>query len=241
MFEWITNLNDWLSLGILSVLEIVLSIDNVIFISIIVSNLPAHQQNKVRYFGLISAMLMRLLLLISMSWLTNLKNTIFTFFIFSFSARNIILLIGSIFLLYKSIKEIFKIIIKTKEKQKTIKKISFFKIIFQIIILDMIFSLDSVITAIGISNQLFIMMSAVIISVIIMIFISTKINKFIDNHPKIKILALSFLILVGISLFLETFNLYIPKGYIYFSMFFSLCVEILNFLVLINTNKNKFL
>lgn len=233
MFEWILNPNTWLSLGILSVLEIVLSIDNVIFISIIVSNLPFDKQNKVRYFGLISAMLMRLLLLTSVSWIIGLTYPVFTLMQHSFSARDIILLIGSIFLLYKSSKEIISITKNHQKQQYITEKKSFLKIIIQIIFLDIIFSLDSVITAIGISNQLFIMMIAVIISVIIMILISKKINKLIDSYPKIKILALSFLILVGINLFFESFNLHIPKGYIYSSMFFAVIIEILNLL----TNK----
>lgn len=231
MFEWILDPNSWLSLGILCVLEIVLSIDNVIFISIMVSNLPYDKQDKVRYFGLISAMIMRLLLLTIISWLINLTSPVFTFIKHSFSFRDIILLIGSIFLLYKSIKEVFTIVKGYKKQKYIAKKKSFLKILMQIIFLDIIFSLDSVITAIGISNQLFIMMFAVIISVIIMILISKKINSFINNYPKIKILSLLFLILVGISLFFESFNLHIPKGYIYFAMFFSVIVETLNLII----------
>lgn len=233
MFEWIQDPNAWLSLCTLSILEIILGIDNMIFISLVIQYLPLNQQNKARYFGLISAMLMRLTLLTSISWLMNLKHTIFIFYNHHVSIKDLVLFFGSIFLLYKSIKEIYYII-KNKKEEYFNKKNSFFKIIFQIILLDIVFSLDSVITAVGLSNQIFIMITAIIISVIFMTCTLNILNNFIINHPTIKMLALTFLLFVGINLIFESFHVYFPKGYIYFSMFFALTVEFLNLI----THKN---
>lgn len=233
MFEWIQDPNSWFSLFTLSILEIILGIDNMIFISLIIENLPSNQQNKARYFGLVSAMIMRLTLLISISWLMNLTNILFSFYNHHVSIKDLVLFFGSIFLLYKSIKEIY-FIVKNKKEKYSNKKNSFFKIIFQIILLDIVFSLDSVITAVGLSNQIFIMIAAIIISVIFMTCTLNILNHFIVNHPTIKMLALTFLLFVSINLIFESLHIYFSKGYIYFSMFFSLTVEMLNLI----TRKN---
>lgn len=233
MFEWIQDINSWFSLFTLSILEIILGIDNMIFISLVISSLPLNQQNKARYLGLILAMIMRLTLLTSISWLMNLTNIIFSLYNYQASIKDLVLLLGSLFLMYKSTKEIY-FIIKNKKEKYSNKKSSFFKIILQIILLDVVFSLDSVITAVGLSNQIFIMITAIIISVIFMSFTLSLLNKFIINHPTIKMLALTFLLFVSVNLIFESFHIYFSKGYIYFSMFFALTVEILNLI----TRKN---
>ncbi|CAI0695421.1 integral membrane protein, YkoY family [Serratia entomophila] len=227
MFEWIMDPNAWLALGTLTILEIVLGIDNIIFLSLVVAKLPKAQQNKARRIGLAAAMLMRLALLASIAWVIRLTHPLFTVMDHSISARDLILLLGGLFLIWKASKEIHETIEGSEEEHHT-KVHSFFGAIVQIMLLDIIFSLDSVITAVGLSDHLFIMMAAVVIAVGVMMFAARPIGEFVNRHPSVKMLALAFLILVGFTLMLESFQVHVPKGYIYFAMFFSMAVEALN-------------
>ncbi|KKI47504.1 membrane protein [Obesumbacterium proteus] len=229
MFEWIVDPNAWLALGTLTILEIVLGIDNIIFLSLVVAKLPKAQQNKARRIGLLAAMGMRLCLLASIAWVVRLTHPLFSAFGHAVSTRDLILLLGGLFLIYKAIKEIHETIEGSGEDITT-NVHSFLGAIVQIMLLDIIFSLDSVITAVGLSDHLFIMMAAVVIAVGVMMFAARPIGEFVALHPSVKMLALSFLILVGFTLILESFGIHVPKGYIYFAMFFSMTVEALNLL-----------
>ena len=230
LFAWITDPNAWLALGTLTLLEIVLGIDNIIFLSLVVAKLPTAQRAHARRLGLAGAMVMRLALLASIAWVTRLTNPLFTIFSQEISARDLILLLGGLFLIWKASKEIHESIEGEEEGLS-----SFLGAIVQIMLLDIIFSLDSVITAVGLSDHLFIMMAAVVIAVGVMMFAARSIGDFVERHPSVKMLALSFLILVGFTLILESFDIHVPKGYIYFAMFFSIAVESLN---LIRNKKN---
>ncbi|QRG79934.1 TerC family protein [Citrobacter sp. R56] len=229
LFAWIYDPNAWLALGTLTILEIVLGIDNIIFLSLVVAKLPTAQRNYARRLGLAGAMLMRLGLLASISWVISLTNPLFEVMGQSISARDLILFLGGLFLIWKASKEIHESIEGEEEGLKT-RVSSFLGAIVQIMMLDIIFSLDSVITAVGLSDHLFIMMTAVVISVGVMMFAARSIGDFVDRHPSVKMLALAFLILVGFTLILESFEIHVPKGYIYFAMFFSIAVETLNLL-----------
>ena len=229
MFAWITDPNAWMALGTLTILEIVLGIDNIIFLSLVVAKLPASQRNLARRVGLMGAMLMRLALLASIAWVAKLTTPLFSMLGHDFSARDLILLLGGLFLIWKASKEIHETIEGEEEGMKT-NVHSFFGAIVQIMLLDIIFSLDSVITAVGLSDHLFIMMAAVVIAVGIMMFAARPIGEFVDRHPSVKMLALAFLILVGFTLILESYGIHVPKGYVYFAMFFSIAVETLNLL-----------
>ena len=229
MFDWISDPNAWLALGTLTILEIVLGIDNIIFLSLVVARLPQAQQGLARRVGLGGAMVMRLALLSCIAWVIRLTEPLFTIYGQEFSARDLILLGGGLFLIYKASQEIHDAIDDEDETTPS-RKLSFFRAVLQIILLDIIFSLDSVITAVGLSDYLFIMMAAVIIAVLLMMFAAEPIGNFVERHPSVKMLALAFLILVGFTLILESFERPIPKGYIYFAMFFSLAVEGLNLL-----------
>ncbi|PWC14896.1 hypothetical protein B4923_02295 [Brenneria roseae subsp. americana] len=229
MFDWIVDPNAWLALGTLTILEIVLGIDNIIFLSLVVSKLPKAQQNKARRIGLMGAMLMRLGLLASIAWVIRLTNPLFTVLGNDISTRDLILFFGGLFLIWKSSKEIHETVEGSSEEHAS-QVHSFFGAIVQIMLLDIIFSLDSVITAVGLSDHLFIMMAAVVIAVGVMMFSARTIGEFVERHPSVKMLALSFLILVGFTLILESFDIHVPKGYIYFAMFFSMSVEALNLL-----------
>ncbi|CBY28467.1 TPA: TerC family protein [Yersinia enterocolitica] len=235
MFEWIADPNAWLALSTLTILEIVLGIDNIIFLSLVVAKLPKAQQNKARRLGLAGAMLMRLVLLASIAWVIRLTEPLFTLAGHGISMRDLILLLGGLFLIWKASKEIHETI-EGGDTEHSSNVSSFFAAIVQIMLLDIIFSLDSVITAVGLSDHLFIMMAAVIIAVGVMMFAARPIGEFVNRHPSVKMLALSFLILVGFTLMLESFQIHIPKGYIYFAMFFSMGVETLN---LMRGKKNK--
>jgi predicted tellurium resistance membrane protein TerC len=214
----------------LTVLEIVLGIDNIIFISILADKLPKDQQNRGRQAGLMLAMLTRILLLLSLSWIIRLENPLFSIFTINITGRDLILLAGGIFLIAKSTMEIHdKLEGKTEEHTGSTKKaVTLTSVVLQIGLLDIVFSLDSVITAVGMAKEILIMILAVIIAVIIMLFASGSISKFVNGHPTIKILALSFLLLIGTSLLVEGLHQEIPKGYIYFAMAFSVFVEMLN-------------
>lgn len=209
-------------------LEVILGIDNIIFISILANKLPENQKNKLRYWGIGLAMLMRLGLLAFISWILKLDQTLFTAFSLAFTGKGLILILGGIFLLYKSTKEIYR---KTEELSKpeliTTKKANFKTLLAEIILLDIVFSIDSIITAVGMVNQLWVMYAAVITTVLIMLFASKPISDFITKHPSFKILALCFLMIIGMSLIAEGFHFEIPKGYIYFSMAFAFFVDII--------------
>ncbi|MCX7877651.1 MAG: TerC family protein [Ignavibacteria bacterium] len=213
----------------LTVLEIVLGIDNIIFISILAGKLPLHQQQKARLIGLSLAMLMRIALLFSVTLIMKLTEPIFSVLGNEISGRDIILISGGLFLLAKSTFEIHDKLEGPEEKKiKKIKITSFSSVIIQIILLDIVFSLDSVITAVGMTNIFWIMVAAIVIAVGFMMFTAKSVSDFVHRHPTVKILALSFLLLIGVSLITEGFDQHIPKGYIYFAMAFSVFVEMIN-------------
>jgi predicted tellurium resistance membrane protein TerC len=209
-------------------LEVILGIDNIIFISILSDKLPDDQKNKLRFWGISLAMIMRLALLSIISWILKLDQTLFRLFEIDFSGKGLILILGGLFLIYKSTKEIYHKTEVAKEETPTVpKKSSFKRLLSEIIILDIVFSIDSIITAVGMVQELWIMFAAVIITVIIMLFASKPISEFIRKHPSFKVLALCFLMMIGVSLLAEGFHFVIPKGYIYFSMAFAFLVDII--------------
>ena len=210
-------------------LEVILGIDNVIFISILSDKLPDSQRNKLRYWGLGLAMVMRLILLTLITWILKLDQELFILFDIHFSGKGLILIAGGLFLIYKSTVEIYhKTELANQTGEPTVPKTSSFKQrLLEIILLDLVFSIDSIITAIGMAQELWVMYTSVIVAVVIMIFASQPISFFIKKHPSFKILALSFLMMIGLSLIAEGFHLSIPKGYIYFSMAFAFIVDII--------------
>ncbi len=230
MLESLFTAEALMALLTLTALEIVLGIDNIIFIAILVGRLPAHQRDKGRIFGLGLAMITRIMLLLSLFWIMKLTTPLFTLFTYAISGRDLILIVGGLFLLAKSTTEIHQDIEEVGEEEKELKKSSrgFFNTLIQIAILDIVFSLDSVITAVGMANNIIIMILAVVLAVGVMMFASKSISNFIDANPTIKILALSFLILVGVTLIAEGLGFHISKAYVYFAMAFSLGVESIN-------------
>jgi predicted tellurium resistance membrane protein TerC len=226
--EWMTHFQSWIALGTLTALEIVLGIDNIIFISVLVSRLPHDKRNRARVLGLALAMISRILLLLSLTWVMTLKNPLFEVFSREFTGRDLILIGGGLFLLAKSTREIHHSLMGDEVHHKARGRAQMASVLCQIAILDIVFSLDSVITAIGLANHLAIMVTAIVIAVGVMMLSAKAIGEFVDGHPTIKMLALSFLLLVGFTLFGEGFGLVIPKGYIYFAMAFSVMVEVLN-------------
>jgi len=215
------------ALSTLILLEIVLGIDNIIFISIVTDRLPQHQQKKGRQIGLLLAMIMRLLLLTVISFILKLEGNLFTIFSTGFSGKDLILIAGGLFLIYKSASEIHhKMEGEEGDTSKNIKVSSFINAIGQILLLDLVFSIDSIITAVGMVDELWMMYTAVIVSVGVMLFAAGPISRFVNTHPAFKMLALSFLLMIGVSLIAEGLDFHIPKGYIYFSMFFALLVDI---------------
>ena len=235
--DWIFNPEIWIALLTLTVLEIVLGIDNIIFITILTGRLPIEQRNRGRIIGLAMAMIMRILLLLSLTWIMSLTKPLFQMLSQEISGRDIILLIGGLFLLAKSTHEIHVNLEGEEEHKEKPKAVNFSGVITQIAILDIIFSLDSVITAVGLVNQLPIMITAIIIAIIVMMISAKSIGDYVESHPTIKMLALSFLILIGFSLIGEGLDLHIPKGYIYFAMAFSVGVEMLNIRMLLKRTK----
>jgi predicted tellurium resistance membrane protein TerC len=218
-----------ISLLSLTLMEVVLGIDNIIFISILCNRLPENQQKKARNLGLVLALLMRIALLFGITWLVGLTKPLFTIFEFDFTYRDIILMAGGLFLIYKSTTEIHHKLEGEEIDVSESPKISgFTSVIFQIILLDIVFSFDSILTAVGLVDSIMIMIVAVIISIGIMILAAGKISNFVNAHPTVKMLALSFLLLIGVLLLVEGFHVHVPKGYIYFAIFFSLLVELLN-------------
>lgn len=226
--DWLLNPEIWISLVTLTVLEIVLGIDNIVFITILADKLAEGERRKARQIGLALAMLMRIGLLLSLSWLIGLTEPLFSVATLDFSGRDIIMLLGGLFLLGKSTFEIHDKLEGEKEAASTKVRATLINVVFQIMLLDIVFSLDSVITAIGMANEVGVMIAAVVIAVVIMLISLDTISSFINKHPTLKMLALSFLLLIGFSLVAESFHQEIPKGYIYFAMAFSIFVEILN-------------
>jgi predicted tellurium resistance membrane protein TerC len=209
-------------------LEVILGIDNIIFISILSDKLPEKQRNKLRYWGLGLAMIMRLALLALLSWILKLDQTLFTLFGTGFSGKSLILIVGGLFLLYKSTREIYhKSEIAAEDSPHIPRKASFGRLLGEVILLDLVFSIDSIITAVGMVNELWVMYTAVIVTVIIMLIASKSISDFIHKHPSFKVLALCFLMMIGVSLLAEGFQFHIPKGYIYFSMAFAFLVDVI--------------
>lgn len=226
--DLLTDPSAWAALATLTALEIVLGIDNIIFISILAGKLPVEVQKKARIMGLGLAMLTRIALLFSLTWLMGLTEPIFSIAGRGLSGRDLILLAGGLFLLAKSTMEIHEKLEGAEEHGSSVKAASFGAVLVQIALLDIVFSLDSIITAIGMASQLIIMVAAVVLAVGFMMFFSGAISDFVDQHPTIKILALSFLILIGVALIGDSLGMHIPKGYIYFAMAFSVGVEMLN-------------
>ena len=225
---WLSDPQVWLGLATLTALEIVLGIDNIIFIAILAAKLPPHQQARARTVGLGWAMVSRIGLLFSLTWIMRLAEPLFTIVTLEISGRDIVLIAGGLFLLAKSTLEIHDKLEGEEGQSARQIRTSFIAVIVQIALLDIVFSLDSVITAIGLANQLFIMVAAVVAAVIFMMVFAGRLNEFVERHPTIKMLALSFLLLVGLTLIVEGLDLHIPKGYIYFAMAFSVFVEMLN-------------
>ena len=230
MFEWIASPEAWIALGTLAALEIVLGIDNIIFLSILVGRLPEQQRAFARRVGLSLAMIARLALLFSISWVMGLTEPWFTVMGNEISGRDVILIGGGLFLLVKSTQEIHHALEGADDDPSAPKVVvnGLMMVLIQIMILDIVFSLDSVITAVGLVNDIEIMAIAIIVAVGVMMFAAKPIGDFVDAHPSIKILALSFLILVGVMLIIEGFDQHVPKGYIYFAMAFSVVVEMIN-------------
>ncbi|MFT4739030.1 MAG: putative tellurium resistance membrane protein TerC [Cyclobacteriaceae bacterium] len=218
----------WIALLTLTLLEIVLGVDNIIFISIVTNKLPPHQQPKARYLGLTLALVFRIGLLLGITWIITFTEPLFTVFAVAFSGRDLILLGGGLFLIFKSTTEIHhKMEGGGHDTSKGVSR-SFTSTIVQIILLDIIFSFDSILTAIGLTDEILLMVIAVVISIGVMMVFAKKISDFIAKHPSLEVLALSFLILIGFMLSVEAMHHHVPKGYIYFAVFFSLIVEILN-------------
>ncbi len=226
--EWFTDPQTWLALVTLSALEIVLGIDNIIFISIQAGKLPGHQQERARITGLGLAMFIRIALLFSLTWLMGLTTPLFSVLGREISGRDLILISGGLFLLWKSTREIHEKLEGEEQNAAVRTGTSFAAVIVQILLLDIVFSLDSIITALGMANRLGVMVAAVVMAVGFMMLFSGKISAFVERHPTVKMLALSFLLLIGVALIGDGLDMHIPKGYIYFAMAFSVMVEMLN-------------
>ena len=225
--EMLTDPSIWIAFGTLTLLEIVLGIDNIVFISILAGKLPAHQQDKARLVGLALAMIMRILLLLTLAWLVGLTEPLFDVMDHSFSGRDLILLGGGLFLIAKSTREIHHKL-EGEDRTEVGGHPSFTSVIIQILLLDIVFSLDSVITAVGMVDEVEVMIAAVVVAVGVMMVSAGAIGRFVDKHPTVKLLALSFLLLIGFTLTAEGLGQHISKGYIYFAMGFSIFVEMLN-------------
>jgi predicted tellurium resistance membrane protein TerC len=233
MFEWIADPNAWIALATLTALEIVLGIDNIIFISILVGRLPPEKRDLARRLGLSLAMGSRILLLLALAWIMRLTEPLFSVFGHAWSGRDMILIGGGLFLLWKSVHEIHNSLEGENDTGQgstaaNAARASFAGVLVQIAIIDIVFSLDSVITAVGLADDIMVMVIAIVAAVAVMMFAAKPIGDFVDKHPTIKILALAFLVLVGSTLVAEGFGTNVPKGYIYFAMAFSFAVEVIN-------------
>ncbi len=226
--DWISSPQAWIALATLTTLEIVLGIDNIIFISILTDGLPPPQRKRARNLGLLAAMFSRILLLISLGAIMQLTSPILTIQEWDLSGRDLILLVGGLFLLYKATKEIHEMMEGDSDLERANAASRFGQVIMQILVLDIIFSLDSVITAVGMADDLAVMVIAIVLAVIIMMISAGPISSFVQHHPTVKMLALAFLLLVGVTLVADGLGFHVPKGYIYFAMAFSLMVETLN-------------
>ena len=226
--EWLTNPEVWISFVTLTVLEVVLGVDNVIFISILASKLPKEQQDRARVVGISLAAVTRILFLLSIAWIMALKKPLFTLLGHEVTGKDLVLIAGGLFLIYKSVREIHEKL--EGEPGHALKRVapSFASVIGQVLLLDIVFSIDSVITAVGLTRFVPVMVAAILISVAIMLFASKGIYAFVNRHPTVKMLALSFLLLVGFTLVAEGTGVHIPKGYVYFAMGFAVLVEWLN-------------
>jgi predicted tellurium resistance membrane protein TerC len=226
--DLITSPEAWIAFATLTALELVLGIDNIIFISILVDKLPPEKREIARRIGLFMAMFMRIGLLLVLSWIVGLVEPMLTVLGHEVSGRDAILLLGGLFLIWKSTTEIHQILEGAADQQASQSRHTLFSVIFQIMLIDLVFSLDSIITAVGMVDRIEIMIAAVLTSVALMMVFARGIGEFVSNHPTIKMLALSFLVVVGVVLIAEGFEHHIPKGYVYFAMAFSVCVEMLN-------------
>ena len=226
--EWISSPEAWVALATLAVLEIVLGIDNIVFISILADKLPEHQQARARRNGLILAMATRLALLGTITFIMRLTEPLFSLFGHGFSGRDLILLVGGLFLLTKATREIHHRLEGDEEGGKKARAISYGAVLAQIAVMDMVFSLDSVITAVGLADHLAVMVIAIVLAVVVMMVAAEAVSRFVNEHPTVKMLALSFLLLLGMTLVADGLGQHIPKGYIYFAMGFSIFVEALN-------------
>ena len=226
--EWIANPEIWSAFAALLLLEVVLGVDNVIFISILASKLPEDQQDRARRTGLLAAGAMRVALLLAVGWVVGLKAELFEVFDLSFSGKDLILLAGGLFLIYKATKEIHSKLEGVEHHVSEKVAPTFLSVIGQVLLLDAVFSIDSVITAVGMTSYVAVMVVAVVASVIVMLFASRSIYSFVNNHPTVKMLALSFLLLIGVTLIAEGLGQKIPKGYIYSAIAFAVLVEMLN-------------
>ena len=226
--ELLTDPQAWIAFATLTILELVLGIDNIIFISILAGNLPEHQQRKARMIGLALAMLMRVLLLFGLVWMIQLVAPLFTVMGNEFSGRDLILILGGVFLLWKSTHEIHKRLESGKDAGDARKQASFAGVIVQIVLVDAVFSLDSVITAVGMVDRIEIMIAAVVVGIGVMMAFAGAVSAFVTRHPTVRILALGFLLLIGVALIADGFGQHISKGFIYFAMGFSIFIEMLN-------------
>ncbi|MDP9604692.1 UNVERIFIED_ORG: putative tellurium resistance membrane protein TerC [Variovorax paradoxus] len=228
MLELLTDPQVWIAFATLTALELVLGIDNIIFISILVDKLPLAQREFARRIGLFMAMFMRIGLLLVLAWIVGLVAPLFTVFSQEISGRDLILILGGLFLIWKSTSEVHQSLEGEHEQKQSAAKATFASVILQIMIIDLVFSLDSIITAVGMVDDVRVMIAAVIASVLLMMLFAGPIGRFVSAHPTIKMLALSFLVVVGVVLVAEGFDNHVPKGYVYFAMAFSLTVEMLN-------------
>jgi len=228
MLELLTSPQAWIAFATLTALELVLGIDNIIFISILVDKLPVQQREFARRLGLFFAMFMRIGLLLVLSWLVGLTAPLFSVLKQDISGRDLILILGGLFLLWKSTMEIHQLMEGAEGHSSSAVKATFAAVIVQIIIIDLVFSFDSIITAVGMVNEIPIMVAAVVVSVALMMLFAGPIGRFVSAHPTVKMLALTFLFVIGVALIGEGFDQTVPKGYIYFAMAFSVCVEMLN-------------
>jgi predicted tellurium resistance membrane protein TerC len=238
MMDWITSPEAWVALATLTTLEIVLGIDNIIFLSILVGRLPVEQRPSARILGLGLAMVSRILLLLSLSWVMRLTHPLFTIADQAISGRDMILIGGGLFLLVKATKEIHSAVEGEEESERQMRRTAYVGTLIQIAIIDIVFSLDSVITAVGMASDVPVMVIAIMAAVVVMMFAAKAIGEFVERHPTIKVLALSFLIMVGVALIAEGLAFHIPKAYIYFAMAFSVLVEMLNIRLRKNYDRN---